>query len=159
MCRRLFFCESLGERMYYLKASASFDSAHFLAGYQGKCANLHGHHWVVEAEIGGTELQQSGTERGMLIDFGDIKKELRELADSFDHGLIYEEGSLKQTTKDALLDEGFRLIPIDCRPTAENLARIFFEELKQKQLPVTAVKVYETPDNCAVYKEENTENL
>ena len=31
--------------MYILKTSASFDSAHFLAGYTGKCANLHGHRW------------------------------------------------------------------------------------------------------------------
>ena len=36
--------------MYRLKTSAAFDSAHFLKGYNGKCANIHGHHWVIEAE-------------------------------------------------------------------------------------------------------------
>ena len=33
--------------MYYLKAEASFDAAYFLAHYQGKCHNIHGHHWIV----------------------------------------------------------------------------------------------------------------
>ena len=34
--------------MYLLKTSASFDSAHFLSGYNGKCANIHGHTWKIE---------------------------------------------------------------------------------------------------------------
>ena len=52
--------------MYILKTSAAFDSAHFLAGYNGKCANLHGHHWVIEAEAAADSLQESGEKRGMI---------------------------------------------------------------------------------------------
>lgn len=37
--------------MYILKTEQSFDSAHFLAGYEGKCRNLHGHRWKIEAEV------------------------------------------------------------------------------------------------------------
>ncbi|MDE7324884.1 MAG: 6-carboxytetrahydropterin synthase, partial [Lachnospiraceae bacterium] len=59
--------------MYILKTSASFDSAHFLHEYKGKCANLHGHRWVIEAEFSGGHLKEEGNFRGMLIDFGDIK--------------------------------------------------------------------------------------
>ena len=33
--------------MYQLTTEHSFDSAHFLAGYDGKCGNLHGHRWRV----------------------------------------------------------------------------------------------------------------
>ena len=69
--------------MYYLKTSASFDSAHFLAGYRGKCSNLHGHRWTIEVQISGETLQESGTKRGMLLDFGDVKHAVRELADKF----------------------------------------------------------------------------
>lgn len=76
------------EAMYFLKTSASFDSAHFLHGYKGKCANLHGHHWVIEAEFSSSHLQDDGSCRGMLIDFGDLKRAVRNLADSFDHALI-----------------------------------------------------------------------
>ncbi|MCM1507804.1 MAG: 6-carboxytetrahydropterin synthase QueD [Ruminococcus flavefaciens] len=136
--------------MYYLKTSSSFDSAHFLSGYDGKCSNLHGHHWIVEVRIKGTELQQSGSQKDMLVDFGDFKKKVRELADSFDHSLIYEKNSMKQETIDALLSEHFRLVMVQYRPTAENFARYFYETLSDI-FDVADVTVYETPDNCAVY--------
>lgn len=138
--------------MYRLKTTAAFDSAHFLAGYQGKCANIHGHHWVIEAEISGEQLQESGTKRGMLVDFGDLKKVVRALADDYDHALIYEAGSLREATLAALREEGFRLIEVAFRPTAEHFARLFFTLLRDKDLPVTRVTIYETPDNCAVYE-------
>ncbi len=141
-----------GEAMYSLKTSASFDSAHFLQGYAGKCANLHGHHWVIETEFSGEHLQSSGGCKGMLVDFSVLKQAVRNLADSFDHALIYEKNSLQPNTAAALLSENFHLIPVDFRPTAENFARCFFEKLKEKGLPIDRVKVYETPDNCAVYE-------
>ena len=140
--------------MYRLKTSSSFDSAHFLAGYEGKCANIHGHRWKIEAEFSGTELIGSGTERGMLIDFGDIKSAVRTLADSFDHALIYEENSLRAGTVSALNAENFKLIAVKFRPTAENFAEYFYNKLKEKGLSVSSVAVYETPENCAVYEEK-----
>ncbi|MBR6419665.1 MAG: 6-carboxytetrahydropterin synthase QueD [Oscillospiraceae bacterium] len=138
--------------MYTLKTSASFDSAHFLAGYAGKCANLHGHTWKIEAEIAGDALTASGEKRGMILDFGDFKKAVRALADSFDHALIYEQGSLKETTLAALREEHFRLIEVPYRPTAENFAHSFFEQLGAMGLPVSRVTVYETPENAASYE-------
>lgn len=60
--------------MYHLKTSATFDSAHFLSGYQGKCANLHGHTWRIDVEIASEQLEWEGEKRGMLLDFNDLKK-------------------------------------------------------------------------------------
>lgn len=137
--------------MYTLKTGACFDSAHFLAGYHGKCANLHGHTWRIEAEVRRDALQSEGEQRGMILDFGDLKREVRALADRFDHALIYESGTLKAATLAALQDEGFRLIGVPYRPTAENFARAFFEALSE-HLPVSRVTVYETPENCASYE-------
>lgn len=141
--------------MYSLKTTAKFDSAHFLAGYEGKCANIHGHHWVVEVTVKGSELQSSGTKRGMLIDFGDLKHIVRGMAENFDHALIYEHGSLKEKTVAALNGENFRLIEVGFRPTAENFARHFYELLCSEGICVSSVTVYETPDNCAVYEGED----
>ena len=138
--------------MYRLKTSATFDSAHFLAGYDGKCANIHGHCWRIEAEFLGGKLTADGQERGMLMDFSVIKKAVRGLADSFDHTFIFEEGSLRETTLRALKEEGFSLTPVPFRPTAENFAKCFFEMLADDGLPVTVVRVYETQDNCAEYE-------
>ena len=63
--------------MYGLKTEASFDSAHFLTDYYGKCENLHGHRWrtVVYLETG--ELQTEGTMRDMVLDFGVFKRARR----------------------------------------------------------------------------------
>lgn len=79
--------------MFELKTSASFDSAHFLSGYQGKCSNLHGHRWKIEVTVGQETLQEEGNYRGMVIDFGDVKHAVKALADSYDHAMIYEEGT------------------------------------------------------------------
>lgn len=138
--------------MYILKTEAAFDSAHFLAGYNGKCANLHGHHWVISVEAGQESLQKTGEKRGMIIDFSDLKKAVRALADAYDHALIYEAGSLKAATLTALRDEGFRMIEVPFRPTAEHFAKAFYEALSADGMPVLRVTVYETPDNCARYE-------
>lgn len=139
--------------MYQLKTSSTFDSAHFLSGYEGKCSNLHGHHWTIEVIVGTEVLQTDGAKRGMVLDFGDIKQAVRMLADSYDHALIYEMHSLQCTTVEALLAEGFHLISVPFRPTAENFAHHFYEKLKETGMPVIRVTVYETPNNCASYEE------
>lgn len=139
--------------MYLLKTAATFDSAHFLSGYNGKCANIHGHTWKLEVAISSQELKETGEKRGMVIDFSDFKKAVRELASRFDHTLIYEKGSLKDGTVAALSAEGFKLTEVPFRPTAENFAEHFYRSLAES-LPVKSVSVYETPDNCAVYEED-----
>lgn len=139
--------------MYILKTEADFDSAHFLYGYEGKCRNIHGHRWKIEAEICAEELISEGQTRGMIVDFGDFKRNLKEIADSFDHRLIYESGTLKAATEQALADEGFAVIKVDFRPTAENFSKHIFGLLKGKGYSVKRVTVYETPSNCAVYEE------
>lgn len=139
--------------MYYLKTSACFDSAHFLHGYNGKCANIHGHHWLVEVKILSSKLQESGEKRGMIWDFGDFKQAVKKLAAGFDHTLIYEKNTLKPTTIAALKEEGFTLYETDFRPTAENFAAHIFTDLCNKGLPISCVTVYESPENCAVYGE------
>ena len=113
--------------MFELKTSASFDSAHFLSGYQGKCSNLHGHRWKIEVTVGQETLQEEGNYRGMVIDFGDVKHAVKALADSYDHAMIYEEGTLQRATVEALLAEGFRLIAVPFRPTAEQFAKCFYQ--------------------------------
>ena len=88
----------------------------------------------------------------MVMDFSDLKNEVRALADSFDHALIYEKGSLRQATLTALDEEGFHLIEVPYRPTAENFAKAFYDTPSEQNVPVVKVAVYETPENCAVYE-------
>ncbi len=139
--------------MYTLKTEQSFDSAHFLAGYNGKCSNIHGHRWRVVVEIWSDKLVEQGQLRGMVVDFGDIKADLQKITDYYDHALIVEEGSLKETTILALQDEGFRMIIVPFRPTAEHFAKSIYDQIKALGYGVRCVEVYETPNNCASYQE------
>ncbi len=138
--------------MYTLKVEHSFDSAHFLAGYSGKCANIHGHRWRVIVETGAEALIEKGQQKGMVMDFSDFKKDVREILDCYDHSLIIEKGTLKEQTLKCLGEEGFRVIEVDFRPTAENFAYFFYNSIKSKGYGVRRVTVYETPSNCATYE-------
>ena len=139
--------------MYTLQTSANFDSAHFLKGYEGKCSNIHGHRWRVEVTVASEDVMEEGQNRGMVVDFKILKEALSQIAEDLDHSLVIEEGSLKENTRAALLEEGFRIVELPFRPTAENLASYFYHEVQDKGYQVILVKVYETPNNCAAYSE------
>ena len=91
--------------MYILKTKSEFDSAHFLKDYEGKCANIHGHRWVVTIEVGAETLEESGSDRGMVVDFGKLKDDLKQETDRLDHVFIIEKGSLRETTMTAMKEE------------------------------------------------------
>lgn len=139
--------------MYKLKTKASFDSAHFLKDYDGKCSNIHGHRWTVEIKVGAETLESDTQNRGMVVDFSNLKKDLKEIADYFDHSLIMETGSLKQATEDALIAENLRIVKVDFRPTAENFAKYIYDEMTSRGYKVIEASVYETPNNVASYCE------
>ena len=138
--------------MYGLKTEAAFDSAHFLADYYGKCENLHGHRWRVVVYLEVEQLQGGDTMRDMVLDFGVFKKAVRDLAETLDHTFLVEDGTLRQDTIDCLQREGFCLTILPFRTTAENLAHYFCERLLEQGLPVSQVDMYETPNNCAIYR-------
>lgn len=137
--------------MYQLTTEHSFDSAHFLAGYDGKCGNLHGHRWRVLLTVQSETLREDQQQKGMCVDFAELKKDLRTELDALDHVLIIEQGSLRESTMKALQEEKFQVVEMPFRPTAENYARYFYELFTLKGYPVAKVEVYETPNNSAVY--------
>lgn len=138
--------------MYYLKTEQSFDSAHFLKNYEGKCSNIHGHRWRVVVYLNSDRLSTQTQTDGMLVDFGDIKNALKKICDDLDHKLIYEANTFKPGTLQALKDENFALYEVSFRPTAENFSKYIFELIKNLNYPVCRVEVYETPNNCAIYE-------
>ena len=138
--------------MYGLKTEASFDSAHFLTDYYGKCENLHGHRWRAVVYLAVADLQSDGTMKDMVVDFGVFKRAVRDLAEELDHTFLVEEGSLAATTLAALEAEGFSLTVLPFRTTAENLARYVCDRLTEQGFPVSQVDLYEPPNNCAIYR-------
>jgi 6-pyruvoyltetrahydropterin/6-carboxytetrahydropterin synthase len=138
--------------MYTIKVEHNFDSAHFLAGYQGKCANIHGHRWSVEVEISSDVLHEDGQQRGMVVDFTELKKDIREMLETYDHALIIENGTMRKETLKCLYEDGFKIIKTQFRPTAENFSYFFYNTIKLKGYNVRRVIVHESPNNSAIYE-------
>ena len=143
--------------MYILKAEHSFDSAHFLSGYDGKCSNIHGHRWRVEVEVQSETLAHGGQLDGMIIDFGDLKKDVKVIIDSYDHALIVQKCTMRDITLNCIKQDGFNVIEVDFRPTAENFAWFFFKLIKDIGYQVKRTTVYETPTNSATYEESEAQ--
>lgn len=112
---------------WILKVKETFQAAHYLKGYKGKCENVHGHSFCVEVHIIVSELDSIG----IGYDFKDIKKKLKDILP--DHSLLND------------------IYPFN--PTAENLSKYFFQELK-KHYPIKAVTVWESKDASATYTED-----
>lgn len=108
-----------------------FDSAHLLPLHKGKCCRLHGHTYVLEISVEGRVNAE-----GMVLDFGDLKNKVRELIiDRYDHEYLNELGP-------------FTELP----PTAENIAMVIYDTLCANGLPISHLRLYETPDSWVDYK-------
>ena len=137
--------------MLTVTKSVKFDAAHVLTNHQGLCKNLHGHTYRVEASVS----QQPGDTADMVIDFKDLKHTCEEVILSrLDHAFIYDSSSVGESEIAAVVEKnGMRTVAIPFRSTAENLSRYFFGELKAHLPGLCSVRVWETPDSCAEYRE------
>lgn len=108
--------------MYEVKKRLEISAAHYLKlDYESKCANLHGHNWIIDVYLRSEKLNANG----MIMDFSHIKKKIR---DKFDHKVIND--------------------VVDFNPTAENLAKYICDELAPY---CYRVDVQESADNTASY--------
>ncbi|MFQ9179988.1 MAG: 6-pyruvoyl trahydropterin synthase family protein [Eggerthella lenta] len=90
--------------------------------------------------------------KDMVVDFGVSGARGARPGRRADHTFLVEEGSLAATTLAALEAEGFSLTVLPFRTTAENLARYVCDRLTEQGFPVSQVDLYETPNNCAIYR-------
>ena len=124
--------------MYELKVQTSFEAAHRVVGYDGKCNNLHGHSWTVEVTAQGNELD----DLGMLADFKKVKGALNEILDSFDHHFLNEMPDF-----------------LNQNPTAENISRVIYDKMKTHPVftgkaELKSVIVWESPHSSITYRED-----
>ncbi len=133
--------------MYRVVKELNFCYGHRLLNYQGKCAHPHGHNGIVEIEFGSPRLDH----RGMVIDFVDIKAEVKRFLDEeLDHKMLLRGDD--PLTK-VLQDMGEPVFVMGENPTAENIAKVIFDYAKSRGLPILGVKLWETPSSYAEYRE------
>jgi len=132
--------------MFTVTQSVAFCYGHRLLNYRGKCRHLHGHNARALVTIEGEELDA----RGMLIDFNDIKRQVKDWIDAeLDHNMLLHR---EDPVLPLLQAAGERVYVMDVNPTAENIARLLFEQIAAQGLPVREVVVWETENSCAAYR-------
>ncbi|NOL49154.1 6-carboxytetrahydropterin synthase QueD [Pelistega europaea] len=131
----------------------TFDSSHLLDGHDGKCKNLHGHTYKLEVEISG-DLIADGPKEGMVLDFGDVKNVVKQyVLDRMDHAFLYNRLSEREKTIASLLEGwGLKTYALEQRTTAEVMSYHIFQILQQQGLPVTRVRLWETPTSYSEYE-------
>ena len=137
--------------MITVTKTVRFDAAHVLTNHQGLCKNLHGHTYRVDVSVA----QQDDDARDMVIDFKDLKRIATEVVcDRFDHAFIYSTASPGEREIASVVEKhGMRTVAIPFRSTAENLAKMFFADLKERIPGLSSVRVWETADSSAEYSE------
>jgi 6-pyruvoyltetrahydropterin/6-carboxytetrahydropterin synthase len=110
-----------------------FEMAHALYGYDGLCANIHGHSYKLWVTVKGEVKNENGhTKDGMLMDFTDLKSIVKpEIVDKYDHSLVLNANS---PHADLDLSTFNKVYYLNYQPTSENLV-LDFANFIQKQLP------------------------
>ena len=121
--------------MFEITVEKSFEAAHYLRDYKGKCENMHGHRYTVVVKVSADKLN----EIGLAYDFTDLKAHLGKILARYDHTCLND------------------VPPFDkINPSAENLAAEIYKELKKKLVkePVTLLSVgaWENPGQGVEYR-------
>jgi len=120
--------------MYELKVVTKFAAAHRLTMVGEKCENMHGHNWKVEVYVTGEKTDDAG----VLMDFGIIKKHVREIMSMLDHKYLNELDPFQHS-----------------QPSSENIAYFVAAELQKRidnsAVSVSKVTAWESDDAGATY--------
>lgn len=125
--------------MFEVTVEHSFSAGHSLREYKGKCENVHGHNYRIQVTVEGEQLNRIG----LLVDFVDLKRAVRQVCEVLDHQFINDL-------------EPFTTV----NPSAENIAKYLYDEISavydsgQFGPPVrlAQVKVWETDTSIAVFR-------
>ncbi|HQV35705.1 MAG TPA: 6-carboxytetrahydropterin synthase [Flavobacterium sp.] len=132
----------------------SFETGHALYGYDGKCKNVHGHSYKLSVTVSGTPIMDaSHVKFGMVIDFGDLKKIVKEeIVDQFDHATVFNQNTPHVELANELKNRGHHVILVDYQPTSENMVTDFAARIKNRlphDVELHSLKLQETESSFA----------
>jgi 6-pyruvoyltetrahydropterin/6-carboxytetrahydropterin synthase len=106
-----------------LTKSFTFETAHALYGYDGKCKNVHGHSYKLYVTVIGSPITENNhVKYGMVIDFTDLKKIVNEqVVDLFDHAILLNKNTPHLELGNDLIAKGNQVILVDYQPSCENM--------------------------------------
>ena len=133
--------------MHSVTKTIDFCYGHRLLNYEGQCKYLHGHNGKLEIDVESKSLD----DKGMVIDFTVIKETVKTWIDSkMDHRMIL---SREDPLIPMLEEAGQPIFVMEENPTAENIAKLVFNQVKSKGIDVKEIRLWETPTSYASYSE------
>jgi 6-pyruvoyltetrahydropterin/6-carboxytetrahydropterin synthase len=134
--------------MFRVTREIEFCYGHRLLEYEGKCRHLHGHNGTAVITLETEQLDP----RGMVVDFSDVKRVLQSWIDeNLDHKMLLHQND---PVLPHLRQLGERFFVMDVNPTAENIAKLIFDQARAQGFPVVEVSLWETASCYATYRGE-----
>lgn len=132
----------------------SFETGHALYGYDGKCKNVHGHSYKLDVTVIGTPIDDtSNVKYGMVIDFGDLKKIVKEeIVNVFDHATVFNKNTPHVDLANELASRGHNVLLVDYQPTSEMMVIDFAQKIKSRlpeNIQLFSLKLQETATSYA----------
>jgi 6-pyruvoyltetrahydropterin/6-carboxytetrahydropterin synthase len=132
----------------------SFETGHALYGYDGKCRNVHGHSYKLSVTVIGQPITDtSHVKLGMVIDFTDLKKIVKEeIVDKFDHSTVFNKNTPHIELARELTNRGHSVILADYQPTSENMVIDFSAKIiarLPKNIKLHSLRLQETETSFA----------
>ena len=136
-----------------------FEMAHALHGYDGLCANIHGHSYRLWVTVVGEVKNEKGhTKDGMLMDFTDLKAMVKpSIIDKYDHSLLLNANSPHADIDFSAFDKVFHL---PYQPTSENLVIDFAKDIKEnlpEDVELLKVVLSETTTSFAEWNKDDNQ--
>lgn len=127
----------------------TFETGHALYGYDGKCKNVHGHSYKLSVTVIGSPITSTDhVKLGMVIDFGDLKKIVKEeIILPFDHATVFNKNTPHVDLAQELIDRGHEVILANYQPTSENMVLDFAAKIKARlpeNIQLYSLKLRET---------------
>jgi len=132
----------------------SFETGHALYGYDGKCKNVHGHSYRLDVTVIGSPIpDNTNVKFGMVIDFSDLKKIVKEeIVDVFDHATVFNKNTPHVELAKELKDRDHNVLLVNYQPTSEMMVIDFTKKIKQrlpKNIKLHSLKLQETATSFA----------
>lgn len=132
----------------------SFETGHALYGYDGKCKNVHGHSYKLSVTVSGKPISDNTNVKfGMVIDFGDLKKIVKEeIVDLFDHATVFNKNTPHVELAKELINRGHHVLLVDYQPTSEMMVIDFAKKIKDRlpeNIHLHSIKLQETDTSFA----------
>lgn len=132
----------------------SFETGHALYGYDGKCKNVHGHSYRLDVTVIGKPItDNTNVKFGMVIDFGDLKKIVKEeIVNVFDHATVFNKNTPHVELAKELQDRGHNVLLVDYQPTSEMMVIDFSKKIRArlpKNIKLHSLKLQETATSFA----------